>query len=348
MFASSGEMTPPCGVPATGSPSPPRPPSPLPAATAAAASAPAGPRSAAPPASAACRGRCCRSSRGCRHPARGCRPRAQSPERLQRLRARSASAETHTTTAGSPPRKSAPAPASPPSAPPGLGPSECPSGRLPPSAFGMYPPQDRPRPIRACAQPSPELLQEALDAVLLDRAERHPIDARRALVPSAPASTPPAGRHPCRSGRTARGNGVPGTAWPRPRAGVAVGALCRSALAHRGSWTGLAGHALALTRSIDVTTAGALPSRRVVRSSRLRSVRYYDPLGLPLRTPRFHHRLIRARLPRPGPRRRASRVPHLSLHACCAPYPAETSATLPDWRRRHGLRRDMSGSALGL
>src|SRR6185369_8814009 len=55
--------------------------------------------------------------------------------------------------------------------------------------------------------------------------------------------------------------------------------------------SGLAGHSLALTCSVGVTTAGILPSRRVVlhgvRSlgSRL-ALRYYDPLGLPLRSAR--------------------------------------------------------------
>ena len=45
--------------------------------------------------------------------------------------------------------------------------------------------------------------------------------------------------------------------------------------------SGPAGHALALTCSVDVTTPGTLPSRRVVRR---RHHRYYDPLGLPLRS----------------------------------------------------------------
>ena len=96
---------------------------------------------------------------------------------------------------------------------------------------------------------------------------------------------------------------------------------------------GLAGHSLALTRSISMTTAGTLPSSRVMPHGLRRcglhlTVRYYDPLGLPLRTPRLRLGLIRARLPRLGPRRRASHVPHLSLHTCCAPYPAAVTFAL--------------------
>src|SRR5262245_21689033 len=80
------------------------------------------------------------------------------------------------------------------------------------------------------------------------------------------------------------------------------------------------GHALARACFTTRTTAGTLRSSRVVRR---RARRYYDPLGRPLRTTRFHHRLIRAAaLTRRH--RRASRVPFVSLHTCCAPYPAET------------------------
>src|SRR6266446_6661041 len=66
--------------------------------------------------------------------------------------------------------------------------------------------------------------------------------------------------------------------------------------------TGHAGHALARACTFDLTTAGALPSRRVVRRGDLR---YYDPLGRPLRRARFRRWLIRVALPRPGLRRRA-------------------------------------------
>jgi hypothetical protein len=108
--------------------------------------------------------------------------------------------------------------------------------------------------------------------------------------------------------------------------------------------TGPAGHALARACSADVAPAGTLGSPRVVRRA---ASHYYGPLGLPLRRARFHRGLMRAALPRRRPRRRASRVSFRSVSACCAPYPAETSrAYIPGLgRTRHGLRRDMSGSA---
>jgi hypothetical protein len=111
--------------------------------------------------------------------------------------------------------------------------------------------------------------------------------------------------------------------------------------------TGPAGHALARARSADVAPAGTLRSARVVRRE---PRHYYGPLGLPLRRARFRRWLIRAAVPRLGPRRRASRVPFRSVSACCAPYPAETCDTYTSGlrHRRRGLRRDMTGSALGL
>ena len=61
--------------------------------------------------------------------------------------------------------------------------------------------------------------------------------------------------------------------------------------------SGLAGHSLALTRSISMTTAGTLPSSRVMphglRRLGLRlGVQYYGPLGLPLRTAQLRLGLI--------------------------------------------------------
>ena len=102
--------------------------------------------------------------------------------------------------------------------------------------------------------------------------------------------------------------------------------------------SGHAGHSLALTRSTSMTTAGTLPSSRVMPhglrrlGSRL-GLQYYDPLGLPLRTARLRLGLIRARSPRLGLRRRVSHVPHRSLHACCSPYPAAATSALRFLRR---------------
>jgi len=50
------------------------------------------------------------------------------------------------------------------------------------------------------------------------------------------------------------------------------------------------GYALTLTSFASVTEVGALPSGRVVMHAHLR---YYDPVGLPLPSVRFHHRLMR-------------------------------------------------------
>ena len=85
--------------------------------------------------------------------------------------------------------------------------------------------------------------------------------------------------------------------------------------------SGHAGHALARACAVDVAPAGTLGSARVVRRG---PPHYYGPLGFPLRRARFRRWLIRATLPRLGPRRRASRVSFRSVSACCAPYPTET------------------------
>jgi hypothetical protein len=57
---------------------------------------------------------------------------------------------------------------------------------LPAIGLGDISPQDRLRPIRACAQRGVELVEHALHAVLLDLRERLAIDARRAALPFHP------------------------------------------------------------------------------------------------------------------------------------------------------------------
>src|SRR6185312_19099 len=93
-------------------------------------------------------------------------------------------------------------------------------------------------------------------------------------------TTPPTGRHPCRYGRTGRGNADPKTAWPQPIAPVAVLALSpptrttaprqlRQAKACRGNWTGLTQscpHAYPL-RTHDQSWGPFLPARYVARRS---------------------------------------------------------------------------------
>jgi len=103
-------------------------------------------------------------------------------------------------------------------------------------------------------------------------------------------------------------------------------------------------HALALTSSSGTTRAGTLPSDRVLLRGHHR---YYDPLGLPLRSARFRLRLIRYAWPRRRRRRRASPVPHRSLNACRSPYPGRTRRAFCSGLLlvERGLRRDMSGSA---
>ncbi len=208
-------------------------------------------------------------------------------------------------------------------------------------------PPDRRRTIRTCAQRDAEFLQQALDPVLLDGRERLSIDARAAAIPFDPPPRlledviPP---DPVHQGVEAALRGSLGC---DPEAALQVAHFVDGRLPVGMIGTGPAGHALMRACATAMTTAGTLRSARVVRRE---PRHYYDPLGLPLRTPRFRHRLIRGAVPRPGPRRRASRVPFVSLYACCAPYPAETDGTCSSGprHRRHGLRRDMSGSAFGL
>ena len=157
---------------------------------------------------------------------------------------------------------------------------------------------------------------------------------------------------PRRCGRTARGSVYPDAAWPHPTADVAVVALCPRGLRPRGSLGPVAaGHSLALTSPPTRPPQGPFPPAALfcaafVPEQRRSTVR--GPLGLPLRSARLRTWLIRPALPRRRPRRRISRVPHFSLHACCAPYPAGAVCALRISRSRCCLRRDMSGSAPGL
>jgi len=198
-----------------------------------------------------------------------------------------------------------------------------------------------------------QLLQKPLGAVVLHPGEGLAIDARRTLVRPHPlprllkdvippemviqrVKAPPRCPLGC-----------------RPQSPLQLSHLVARPLAAGVVRSGLAGHSRALTRSDDTTAAGTRPSRRVlphgVRSRSPRpGLRYPGPLGLPLHSGRVRLRLIRHALPRRGPCRRASRVPRPSVHACRAPYPAETRRAFRTQRGGRGLRRDMSGSALGL
>ena len=146
-----------------------------------------------------------------------------------------------------------------------------PSGRCRPSAFGMYRRRTgcgRYVPARSAA---PSSSSRRSTPYCSTTAERHRIDARRAAVPSSPAATPPGGRHASRSDPSGHGSGVPGIAWPRPRVGVAIGARCRWADAHRGSWdrTCRSCPCACLRRRRDHRRDPSLPSRCSSRGSTL-------------------------------------------------------------------------------
>ena len=198
--------------------------------------------------------------------------------------------------------------------------------------LGNVPPQDRLRAIRAVAQRDAELRQKRLDAVLLDLRQRRPIDAGRAAIPFDPPPrlledvSPP---DPIQQGVKAPFRGPLGRG---PEGALQVAYFVEGGAPTGGVGTGPAGHALARALAARLTTAGALPSRRVVRRD---DPRYYDPLGRPLRTPRFHRRLIRARLLRPEPRRRASRVPSRLPARVLRPLPRRDLAHV---RPRTGVR----------
>ena len=109
-----------------------------------------------------------------------------------------------------------------------------------------------------------------------------------------PAATPPTGRHACRSDRAGHGSGAPGIAWLRPRGGVAIGALCQcSRDAHP-----VIGPLRSCPRAVRARPPGPpqgpfAPSALFVADLAATTI----PLGRPPRTTRFHHRLIRAARP---------------------------------------------------
>ena len=191
-----------------------------------------------------------------------------------------------------------------------------------------------------------EVFEKALDAQLLDGGQRLRIDAGRAAVLPHPSPcfpqdvTPVDAVHQCMeaAARLLLGH--------TPESTLQLAHVVERLASLGVVGTGPAGHALARACSADIAPAGTLRSARVVRRE---PRHYYGPLGRPLRRTRFRHRLIRVALPRPGPHRRASRVPFVSVSACCAPYPAELPCAYVSGLERtgHRLRRDMTGSTLG-
>ena len=216
------------------------------------------------------------------------------------------------------------------------------------SAIGLrdVSPQDRLRTIRAGAQRGAEFVQQTLDAILLDDGQGHRIDPRRAAVPLHPPPclledvTPP---DPVHQGMEAALRGSLGRD-PQPalqlahfvedgRLGGSWNRTCRSC------------PRACLLAQRDHRRDPSLPSRCSSRgSSLLRSPRTpaaprsispsaYTSRVAPTRAAQTGlscSALLRARVLRPLPRRDLRHVTSGLRH------------------RRRGLRRDMSGSALGL
>ena len=185
--------------------------------------------------------------------------------------------------------------------------------------FRNIPTLHRGRSIRARSQLRAEVCEKTLDPQLLDIGQRLRIDARRAAVlfhplPRFPQDvTPVDAVHQRMEAATRLPLGRP------PESALQLAHFVDGLAPTGVVGTGAPGHALMRPCAVDVAPAGTLRSARVVRHG---PPHYYGPLGLPLRRARFRWWLIRDALPRPGLRRRASRVPFRTVHACCSPYPA--------------------------
>src|SRR5215472_3081676 len=263
--------------------------------------------------------RCCQSSPGCPHPRQSPCPGCPLCGSLPGLVPRSSSDEIRNCSARNPPRRSARSPTSPPSAPPGLAPSGSPmaaaslplsvcNAALPvaadiglPAARPAFPPETSP--LRTAQWPG---------------SSRHPPQLRRGYC--ALASMLPTERHSCRSGRTAHETAVSCSAWHTPIACVGVLVLylllglCPFPACPR---------PYPLPSSIK---AGSLPSsafccapspvlRTPRTSSRLRAISALRPYTPGLRPTRL-----------PG---RISPVPCCSVPSCRRPVPRRGPAPVP-------------------
>src|SRR5438067_2155264 len=164
------------------------------------------------------------SNRGCRRPARGCRRARRAREGFPAPGSPSASAGSHTTTAESRLRRWAPARASPPSAPLGLGLLECRGaavGHRPSGCIAAEPAADDTC-LRAAPHPAHSACARCHTA-RRRRASPHRCPPRRGSVSH--AATLPRGCQPSRSDPSARGSVDPAIVWLRPRVDVAIGAL---------------------------------------------------------------------------------------------------------------------------
>ena len=317
------------------SPSPSRLPSlPLPT-IAGSTSVPFGPRSAPSPTPSGYPFGCCQSSLECPHPPRsscpGCPLRGSLPEH----RLRSSSDGIHNCTAGSPPRRSARSPTSPPSASPDPAPSGSPmaaASHLLSVCIAASPGKDD---IGLPATP-PESLPETSPR----RIARWPGSSLRPLLLRhgccAPASTLPTERHFCRSGHRAHGNVVFYSAWHThiACAGVVV-------LYLRGFWPFPACPRTYLLASM--IKARPLPSSALSCAP--------SPVLRTSRTPSRLRSLSAVRLYTRGlcptwPPGRVSPVPPSLFRNVPSPIPRRGPAAAPVSPAVCCLRRDMSGSAL--
>jgi hypothetical protein len=165
---------------------------------------------------------------------------------------------------------------------------------LPSVCFRNVPTLDRRRSVRARSQAGAEVVKKPLDPRLLDRGQRHRIDARRATVllhppPCFPQDvTPVDAVHQCMeaSARLPLGR--------TPESALQLAHFVDGLASVGVVGAGPAGHALARPSAADVAPAGTLRSARVIRHG---PRRYCDPLGRPLRRARFHRWLIRVASP---------------------------------------------------
>jgi hypothetical protein len=141
------------------------------------------------------------------------------------------------------------------------------------------------------------------------RSSRHPPPQRPASLVL--ASTLPTGRHPCRSGRTARGTAAPDAAWLPATASAGVLALCPPGRWSLRSCPRAYPHANARSKQGPFPPGGCLAALP----------RYFDPLGLPPDAAPFRTRLIDAALLQREPPGRVSPVPHRAVDTCRSPYP---------------------------
>ena len=193
-----------------------------------------------------------------------------------------------------------------------------------PVSGGTPPPAVQPRARRATSGPP------SARSPRWSRHRRRP--PRRSSVP---ASTLPTGRHPCRSGPSARGSAVSCSAWRTSIASAAVLVLWKT-----GRWASRPCPRTYLHRPRDRSRGPSLHG--VVR----RFTGTTAPSDSLLARRDFTLRAYTRRFARRGPPGRASPVPHRSFAACRRQYPGEVQRAFRIWRAVRGLRPDMTVSAL--